>query len=111
MKDLVVSLYKYRSRPIINERQHNQSKFYFLLFFTLFVLVFFSFHRLDLVSTALTSKVIVDHISSTSRHRLAEEEAHRRSSAASLTIVGPDKTGLSGLSNFEQELPALIRFM
>jgi hypothetical protein len=50
-------LYKHRQRWIVIEYQSNQSKYYFLLFFTLFALVLgilLIFTSLDLLATATT---------------------------------------------------------
>jgi hypothetical protein len=79
----------------------------FTLIYTFFLsfLVSFSFRRLGLLPAASTSKVDVVHASSLSRRRLARGGAPHRSLMAPLTIIGPDKTGPSGLPNW------IVRFL
>jgi hypothetical protein len=84
-----------------NQHQHNQSNFYFCPSF-----LFFSFFlQLDLLAAATTSKFVMVHASSPSRHRLAGEGAPHQSLVAPLTVVGHDKTGQSGLPNRPSSLP------
>jgi hypothetical protein len=51
------------------------------------------------------------HASPPSRRRLVGGGAPRRSPAAPLTVVSPDKIVRSGFCCFEHELSALIRFV
>jgi hypothetical protein len=69
-----------------------------LLPFTLFALVLgflLVFLQLDLLAAAITTKVVVVHASSPSRHCLVGGEAHHRSLVVPLTAIGLNKTGPS----------------
>jgi hypothetical protein len=48
---------------------------------------------------------------SSSRQHLIEGDAPHRTPTAPLTAIGPNKTGVSDFSCFEQGLPAPVRFM
>jgi hypothetical protein len=93
-------LYKCRSRPIVRYHQHNQSNYYFSYFFL----------QLDLLAAATTSKVVMVHASPPYRRRLAGGGAPRRSPAAPLTTVGPDKTKPSSFCNFWAGASGLCSF-